>query len=37
MEKPITRRTSLVALGGLVAGTLGWRADSAESAGVARS
>ena len=34
MEKPITRRTSLLALGGLAAGALGWRADSAESAGV---
>jgi protocatechuate 3,4-dioxygenase beta subunit len=34
MDKPITRRTSLLALGGLVAGTLGWKADSAESAGV---
>src|SRR5229473_6023926 len=34
MDKPITRRTSLLTLGGLVAGTLGWKADSAESAGV---
>src|SRR5437868_3339156 len=34
MEKPITRRSSLLALGGLAAGALGWRADSAESAGV---
>ena len=34
MEKTVTRRTSLVALGGLLAGALGWKADSAESAGV---
>jgi protocatechuate 3,4-dioxygenase beta subunit len=34
MDKPITRRTSLLTLGGLVAGTLGWKGASAESAGV---
>jgi len=34
MEKTVTRRTSLVALGGLLAGALGWKAGSAESAGV---
>jgi protocatechuate 3,4-dioxygenase beta subunit len=33
MDTPITRRTSLLALGGLAAGALGWRADSALSAG----
>src|SRR5579872_2681118 len=33
MEK-LTRRTSLVAAGGLIAGALGWKVDAAESAGV---
>jgi protocatechuate 3,4-dioxygenase beta subunit len=34
MNKPITRRTSLLAAGGLVAGALGWKTDSASSAGI---
>ena len=34
MDTPITRRTSLLAAGGLIAAALGWRADAAESAGV---
>jgi protocatechuate 3,4-dioxygenase beta subunit len=33
MEKPITRRASLLTLGGLAAGALGWKTDAALSAG----
>jgi protocatechuate 3,4-dioxygenase beta subunit len=33
MDKPITRRASLLTLGGLAAGVLGWKTDSALSAG----
>jgi protocatechuate 3,4-dioxygenase beta subunit len=33
MEKPITRRTSLLTLGGLAAGALGWKTDIADAAG----
>jgi protocatechuate 3,4-dioxygenase beta subunit len=33
MEKPITRRASLLTLGGIAAGALGWKTDSALSAG----
>jgi protocatechuate 3,4-dioxygenase beta subunit len=33
LDKPITRRGSLLALGGLAAGALGWKVDSAESSG----
>jgi protocatechuate 3,4-dioxygenase beta subunit len=33
LDTPITRRGSLLALGGLAAGALGWKVDSAESAG----
>jgi protocatechuate 3,4-dioxygenase beta subunit len=33
LDRPITRRGSLLALGGLAAGALGWKADSALSAG----
>jgi protocatechuate 3,4-dioxygenase beta subunit len=33
MEKPITRRASLLTLGGLAPGALGWKTDSALSAG----
>jgi protocatechuate 3,4-dioxygenase beta subunit len=33
MEKPITRRASLLTLGGLAAGALGWKTDTALSAG----
>jgi protocatechuate 3,4-dioxygenase beta subunit len=33
LDKPITRRGSLLALGGLAAGALGWKTDSALSAG----
>jgi protocatechuate 3,4-dioxygenase beta subunit len=32
-EQPITRRGSLLALGGLAAGALGWKVDDARSAG----
>jgi protocatechuate 3,4-dioxygenase beta subunit len=34
MDKPITRRASLLTAGGLLAAALGWRAETAESAGV---
>jgi protocatechuate 3,4-dioxygenase beta subunit len=34
VDTPITRRTSLLALGGFVASALGWKAGTAESAGV---
>jgi protocatechuate 3,4-dioxygenase beta subunit len=33
MDKPITRKASLLTLGGLAAGALGWKADTALSAG----
>jgi hypothetical protein len=33
LERPITRRGSLLALGGLAAGVLGWKIDDARSAG----
>jgi len=33
LDRPITRRGSLFALGGLAAGALGWKADAAHSAG----
>jgi hypothetical protein len=33
LERPITRRGSLLALGGLAAGALGWKVDAARSAG----
>jgi protocatechuate 3,4-dioxygenase beta subunit len=33
LERPITRRGSLFALGGLAAGALGWKVDAARSAG----
>jgi protocatechuate 3,4-dioxygenase beta subunit len=33
MDRPLTRRTSLLALGGLAAGALGWKTDGALSAG----
>jgi hypothetical protein len=33
LDTPITRRGSLLALGGLAAGALGWKVDAAESAG----
>ena len=33
LDRPITRRGSLLALGGLAAGALGWKTDSALSAG----
>ena len=33
MEKPITRRASLLTLGGLAAGAMGWKTESALSAG----
>lgn len=33
LERPITRRSSLLALGGLAAGVLGWKLDDARAAG----
>ncbi len=33
IDRPITRRGSLLALGGLAAGALGWKVDAASSAG----
>src|SRR3954468_10922989 len=33
MEKPLTRKASLLTLGGLAAGVLGWKTDLADAAG----
>jgi protocatechuate 3,4-dioxygenase beta subunit len=33
MDRPVSRRSSLLALGGLAAGALGWKVDDARSAG----